>query len=119
MGYINPKVAEESRDEGLEPLNWENVEMLLRNVNRPKGFGRLTIMPYGGQGKIVIGRWLRPLGDQLLACPLEGLEFEQGQAFLEEMQVIFIQNGIVFYKRDDCPQHFRPYGTGDCTCQPK
>ncbi|HMQ01660.1 MAG TPA: hypothetical protein PKD79_01155 [Candidatus Doudnabacteria bacterium] len=119
MGYIDPAVAEEPMDEELEPLNWENVALLLKNVNRSKEYGRLTITHYSGQGKIVLGRWLRPFTKDLLACPLDGKEQEEAQNLLDEMQVAFIDRGVVYYKRDDCPQHFRQYGTGDCTCEPK
>jgi hypothetical protein len=116
MGFINPAVAEEAREE-LEPVTYMTVQELLRDIGRPKELGRLGVMPYQKDSKVVIGRWSRPLGKDLMISPLEGEEHTESVRILEELQVIFMHNGMVFYKNDDCPQHHRPLGSGDCYCE--
>lgn len=118
MGYITPQMAEEPETEP-EQVNWENMQKLLKNINRHKQIGNLTIMPWSGQGKIKIGRWAKPLSEVIACDHLSEEEQAEAQRIMDEMQVAFIHNGVVIFKRDDCPQHFRQYGTGDCTCEPR
>lgn len=118
MGYITPQMAEMPEVEP-ERVNWESMSALLKDINRSKQIGRLTVMRWHGQGKIIIGRWAKPLTEIVACDDLTESEQAEAQRIMDEMEVAFIHNGIVFYKRDDCPQHFRQYGTGDCTCEPR
>ncbi len=118
MGYITPQMAEEPEYE-VEKVSWASIEALLKDINRPKQIGSLTILPWSGQGITKIGRWAKPLTEIVACDDLTESEQAEAQRIMDEMEVAFIHNGIVFYKRDDCPQHFRQYGTGDCTCEPR
>lgn len=115
MGFINPAVAEESCEE-LEPVTYLNVQELLRNVSRPKEFGRLAVKP--NSSKVILGRWERPFVDgDLLYCFLEGEEADEADRILREQKVLYISSGHVRFENEECPVHHRERGTGDCNCE--
>jgi hypothetical protein len=117
MGYIDPLLAEESIHEELEAVTKENISQFFREgLNRPKQFGRLTVMYEAGP--VVLGRWLRSVDGELIACPLEGDEAQEATNILEDMEVDRIYYGHVLYK-PDCPIHFEAYGVGVCFCKRK
>lgn len=113
LDYQDSKV-----EANCEPVNFENIQNLMKNIARPKAYGNLAVYPYGGQGKIRLGRWLPVKGDLILCDELSETEQAEAQQILQDMGVWFIQNDIVFYRNDECPKHFTVYGTGDCNCIP-